>query len=69
MNTNYIALITGGSRGLGKQMALALAGAGHDVIITYHSQPEMAKEVVAAIEEMGCKAAALSLNLEAADVI
>lgn len=67
--TNSIALITGGSRGLGKQMALALAGAGHDVIITYHSQPEMAKEVVAAIEEMGCKAAALSLNLEAADVI
>ena len=69
MNTKNIALITGGSRGLGKQMALALAGAGHDVIITYHTQPAMAKEVVAAIEEMGCKAAALSLNLEAADVI
>lgn len=69
MNTKSIALITGGSRGLGKQMALALAGAGHDVIITYHTQPEMAKEVVASIRELGCKSAALSLNLEATNAI
>lgn len=69
MNTSSIALITGGSRGLGKQMALALASAGHDVIITYHTQPEMAKEVVASIQEMGCKAAAISLELEASGAI
>ena len=69
MNKRSIALITGGSRGLGKQMAVALANAGHDVIITYHTQPEMAQEVVTTIRELGCKATALSLNLEANDAI
>ena len=60
---NKIAIVTGGSRGLGKDMALAIAGKGLDVIITYNSQPEAAREVVQAIEAKGQKAAALSLNL------
>ena len=58
-----IAIVTGGSRGLGKDMALAIADKGLDVIITYNSQPEAAREVVQAIEAKGQKAAALSLNL------
>ncbi len=58
-----IAIVTGGSRGLGKDMALALAAKGLDVIITYTSQPAAAAEVVTAIEATRRKAAALSLNL------
>ena len=57
-----IALVTGGSRGLGKNMALRLAQKGIDVILTYHSKEEEALEVVSAIETLGCKATALQLN-------
>ena len=61
-NTTKIALITGGSRGLGKNMALTLAQKGTDVIITYNSKKDEALAVVAEIEAMGRKAAALQLN-------
>ncbi|QIP11893.1 SDR family oxidoreductase [Spirosoma aureum] len=57
-----IALVTGGSRGLGKDMALSLARKGNDVIVTYHSQKEEALAVVAEIELVGQRAAALPLN-------
>jgi NAD(P)-dependent dehydrogenase (short-subunit alcohol dehydrogenase family) len=60
---NKIALVTGGSRGLGKDMALRLADYGHDVILTYQSKKEAADEVVKAIEEKGHKAAALHLDM------
>ena len=59
---NKIALVTGGSRGLGKDMALNLAKKGIDVILTYNSKKEEALAVVAAIEQGGQKAAALQLN-------
>ncbi|MCE7040490.1 SDR family oxidoreductase [Dyadobacter sp. CY312] len=59
---NKIALVTGGSRGLGKNMALALATKGIDVILTYNSKQEEALAVVAEIEKAGQKAAALQLN-------
>jgi NAD(P)-dependent dehydrogenase (short-subunit alcohol dehydrogenase family) len=57
-----IALITGGSRGLGKEMALRLAEKGTDIIITYVSKKESAEEVVKEIEGMGCKAAVLKFD-------
>ncbi len=60
--TNKVALITGGSRGLGKDIALKLATAGHDVVITYQSQKEAAEEVVKKIELMGLKAASLPFD-------
>lgn len=60
--TNKIALITGGSRGLGKNMALSLAKKGINVILTYHSKQDEAQAVVAEIEKAGLKAAALQLN-------
>ena len=63
MSITKIALITGGSRGLGKDMALRIAGKGLDVIITYRSQEEEAKQVVKEIEESGRKAAALHLDM------
>ena len=58
-----IALVTGGSRGLGKNMALRLAEKGNAVIITYHSKKEEANAVVAEIESKGQKAAALQLDV------
>lgn len=57
-----IALITGGSRGLGKHSALALADKGVDVIITYHHNRQAAQEVVQKIKAKGCKAVALPLD-------
>jgi NAD(P)-dependent dehydrogenase (short-subunit alcohol dehydrogenase family) len=57
-----IALVTGGSRGLGKDMALKLAARGIDVLLTYNSQKEEAMTVVAEIKKLGRKAAALQLN-------
>ena len=58
-----IALVTGGSRGLGKDMALALAHKGLDVILTYNSNLDEANEVVKSIKKLGRKAVALKLNL------
>lgn len=57
-----IALITGGSRGLGKNTALTLASKGIDVILTYRSRQDEANDVVAAIEQTGRKAVALQLD-------
>ena len=58
-----IALITGGSRGLGKDMALSLARRGVDVILTYHNNQAEAAEVVAQIEKQGRRAVALQLDV------
>lgn len=60
--TNKIALVTGGSRGLGKNMALNLAAKGINLIITYNTNKEEALVVVKEIESKGQKAAALQLN-------
>jgi len=59
---NKIALVTGGSRGLGKDMALRLAEKGLDIILTYNSKEEDAEKVVAQIEKSGRKAATLQLD-------
>ncbi|AZN35504.1 SDR family NAD(P)-dependent oxidoreductase [Iodobacter ciconiae] len=61
MNTK-IALITGASRGLGKNTALQLAASGVDIILTYHSRTDEAATVVAQIEALGRKAVALQLD-------
>ena len=64
MTTNSkIALVTGGSRGLGKDMAIQLAKKGHDVILTYHSRIDEAQNVVTEIEKLGKKAVALQLDV------
>lgn len=57
-----IALVTGGSRGLGRNMALALAKNGNDIVLTYNSNKQAADEVVAEIAALGQKAFALPLN-------
>jgi NAD(P)-dependent dehydrogenase (short-subunit alcohol dehydrogenase family) len=60
--TTPIALITGGSRGLGKSAALHAARSGIDVILTYHSQAAAAEAVVHEIEGLGRRAVALQLD-------
>jgi NAD(P)-dependent dehydrogenase (short-subunit alcohol dehydrogenase family) len=61
--TTPIAVITGGSRGLGRSMALHLAKHGVDVVFTYRSASKEAREVVAQIEKAGRKAAAFPLDV------
>ncbi len=58
-----IALITGGSRGLGRSTALHLADAGIDVLLTYHSNEAEAQSVVEAIKAKGRRAQALQLDV------
>jgi len=62
MSNPKIALVTGGSRGLGKNMAQHLAKKGLDVVITYHSQQAEAEAVVGELTALGRRAAALQLD-------
>lgn len=59
---NKIALVTGGSRGLGKNMAIALAKKGLDVVFTYNTNKEAAENVVSEIQRLGKKATAFQLD-------
>lgn len=61
--TTKIALVTGGSRGLGRNTALNLAKRGVDVIFTYHSGHAEAEQLVAEIHGAGRKASALYLDV------
>lgn len=63
---NKMALITGGSRGLGRAGALALAAEGCDVVITYHSNKEAADSLVKEVEWAGQQA--LAMQLDTADI-
>jgi NAD(P)-dependent dehydrogenase (short-subunit alcohol dehydrogenase family) len=66
MSTSHptpVVLITGGSRGLGKSMALHVARRGGDVLLTYRSSRKEADAVVAEIEQAGRRAVALQLDV------
>ncbi|HWA34196.1 MAG TPA: SDR family oxidoreductase [Cyclobacteriaceae bacterium] len=62
-NAGKVALITGGSRGLGKDMAIQLANKGFDVIITYHTKSSEAAKVVSEVVNAGRKATAIQLDV------
>jgi len=64
---NRIALITGGSRGLGRNVAYRLAENGADVIITFYQQKEAADAVVNEIEEQ-YQRTAVALQLDVSDI-
>src|SRR5690606_30403325 len=61
-NQQKIALVTGGSRGLGKNMAVALAKRGIDAVITYNANAKAADEVVNEIHSLRRKAKAFQLD-------
>ena len=65
MSEAKIALITGASRGLGRNTALSLARHGVHPIVTYHSRKDEANSVVREIESLGAQALALQLDTAA----
>jgi NAD(P)-dependent dehydrogenase (short-subunit alcohol dehydrogenase family) len=62
MTNSRLILITGGSRGLGRAAALALADAGDDIVLTYQTNADAARDVVSEIEARGRRAVALALD-------
>ncbi len=57
------AIVTGGSRGIGKAIALMYAAEGADVLVNYHSNDAAAKETVAEIEKLGRKGVAVAADV------
>lgn len=68
-NVKKIALVTGGSRGLGRDMAVSLAKKGHHVIITYAGNKTEADNTLKLVEEAGGKGAAMQLDLKDLSVL
>lgn len=62
------ALVTGGSRGIGAAIALALADEGADVVISYERAADRAQQIVEQIQNRGGKAHAIQANAGAEDV-
>src|SRR5690606_20698585 len=58
-----IALVTGGSRGLGRSSVLHLADAGVDTVLTFRADEDAAAKVVAEVEERGARAVGLPLDV------
>jgi len=67
MQERLVALVTGGSRGIGAETALALANHGYDVALTYRIKAARAKEVAATITQQGREALALCCDMTQAD--
>jgi 3-oxoacyl-[acyl-carrier protein] reductase len=60
---NKVAVVTGGSRGIGRAVALELAARGAAVVVNYNKSPDAANEVVKKIEEAGGKAATFQADV------
>ncbi len=60
---NRVAVVTGGSRGIGRAIALELAARGAAVVVNYHHSPQAAEEVVQKIQENGGRAAAFQADV------
>jgi len=61
--TGKIAFVTGASRGIGRAIALKLAGAGCDVAVAYHNSHEEAEAVCSAMRALGRRALALQTDV------
>ncbi len=62
-NEGRVALVTGASRGLGRAIAIRLAGSGHRVVINFARSADAAAEVVAQINESGGEAVAIGADV------
>lgn len=65
--TGKVALVTGGSRGIGRGIAEKLAARGADVVVNYHSNADLAAEVVEAIQQQGRKAMAIQADVRSVE--
>jgi 3-oxoacyl-[acyl-carrier protein] reductase len=65
--TGKVALVTGGSRGIGRAAAVAMAGCGARVVLGYRSREDAAREAVSAIEQAGGQAEALRFDVTDAE--
>jgi 3-oxoacyl-[acyl-carrier protein] reductase len=63
------ALVTGGSRGIGRAIALALAGAGADVAVNYRSNGGAAEEVCAAVAKLGRRTVKIAADVSSAEAV
>ena len=64
-----VALVTGGSRGIGRAAAMALAAAGADVAVNYRSRAEDAEEVCAGIAELGRRTVKIGADVSSAEAV
>lgn len=67
--TERIALVTGGSRGIGRAMSLALAESGHKVAVNYASNEAAAEEVVSRITDAGGQAIAVQADVSVGEAV
>jgi len=67
MSNKGVALVTGGSRGIGRAVCLALGRLGYDVVVNYVSRPDAAEEVVSALAQAGARAVAVRGNVAVAE--
>lgn len=67
--TGKTAVVTGGSRGIGRAICIELAKQGANVVVNYSGSEEKAKQVVSQIEELGAKAIAVQANVAHSDEV
>lgn len=69
MLTEQVAIVTGGSRGIGRAISIKLAESGADVVIFYAGNQQKAEETVAEIEQLGRRALALQVDVASSEQV